>query len=76
MAATAVAVVVMVVVRHVVAIDQVEVAIVADRRMDLARARVRVRNVATIEAVPEKATTAAIGIAAAVAETEMQKTDF
>jgi hypothetical protein len=76
MAATAVAVVVMVVVRHVVAIDQVEVAIVADRRMDLARARVHVRNVATIEAVPEKATTAAIGIAAAVAATEMQKTDF
>jgi hypothetical protein len=39
--------------------------------MDLARARVHVRNVATIEAVPEKATTAAIGIAAAAAGTVM-----
>jgi hypothetical protein len=60
----------------VVAIDQVEVVIVADRRMDLARVRVRVRNVVTIEAEPEEATTAAIGIAAAVAGTVIQKTDF
>jgi hypothetical protein len=39
--------------------------------MDLARARVRVRNVATIEAVPEKAITAAIEIAAVAAGTVM-----